>query len=181
MIGVGIASGRSVSPFQLLLLLHLHQNASYGYDILRNLKEEFQGLWEPKSGTLYPALRSLAKKGLISAYRERDVEFYRLTAEGEGLLQELGERFEHEQKVGARYFRTIIKWMPATLRGKVLGIIDNLSRENIDVYSHLLQFLDRTMDRQRKLEVLDRMRDLLATRLRMVERLYEELKEESGP
>jgi DNA-binding PadR family transcriptional regulator len=181
MIGVGIASGRSVSPFQLLLLLHLNQNASYGYDILKNLKEEFQGLWEPKSGTLYPALRSLANRGLISAYKEKDMEFYRLTAEGEGLLQELGERFEHEQKIGARYFRTIIKWMPATLRGKVLGIIDNLSRENIDVFSHLLQFLDRSMDHQRKLEILDRMRDLLATRLGMVERLYEELMEESGP
>ena len=54
---------------------------------IKNLKEELEGTWEPKTGTVYPALKSLAKKGYISI----DVE----------MVQYLGEQLGEYPLVAA--------------------------------------------------------------------------------
>jgi DNA-binding PadR family transcriptional regulator len=178
MIGIGLMRPNLVSHLQLLLLLHINQNESYGYDILKTLRAEFTGIWEPKSGTLYPALRNLEKRGLILAHKDRDPEYYRLTEKKKSLLEELGVRFELDQKIGARYFRTIIKWMPATLRDRILGVLCDLSIDNVDVFPPLHQFFDKTLDRELRYEILECMKVALTTRLGTVQRLYEEMMEE---
>ena len=181
MIGIALMKPNFVSHLQLLLLLHINQYESYGYDILKTLKAEFNGLWEPKSGTLYPALRSLVKRGLILAHKDSKQEYYRLTDKGKRLLDELGARFELEQKIGDRYFRTIVKWMPATLRVRILGVLRDLSEDNVDVFPPLHQFFDKTSDREMRYEILECMKVALTARLGIVQRLYEEMMEEEVP
>ena len=181
MIGIGLMRPNLVSHLQLLLLLHINQYESYGYDILKTLKAEFNGLWEPKSGALYPALRSLEKRGLISSHKDSDPEHFRLTDQGKSLLEELGARFELEQKIGARYFRTIVKWMPETLRERILEVIHDLSDDNVDVFPTLHQFFDKTLDRELRFEILEYMKVALTVRLGTVERLYEEMMKEGVP
>ena len=181
MIDIALMKPNFVSHLQLLLLLHINQYESYGYDILKTLKAEFNGLWEPKSGTLYPALRSLVKRGLILAHKDSKQEYYRLTDKGKRLLDELGARFELEQKIGDRYFRTIVKWMPATLRVRILGVLRDLSEDNVDVFPPLHQFFDKTLDREMRYEILECMKVALTARLGIVQRLYEEMMEEEVP
>ena len=55
-----------VSPIQIMIMVQLLETPKYGYDILTNLRDDFEGVWEPKTGTVYPALKTLEKKGLIS-------------------------------------------------------------------------------------------------------------------
>jgi DNA-binding PadR family transcriptional regulator len=169
---------RVVSPLQFLVLLQLNEGPKYGYEMLKVLRDEFSGVWEPKTGTFYPALRSLEARGFLETELREDTDFYNLTKRGEVLLGRMGERIDIEYKFVDRYFRAVVKWMPRTLRDRFLGIIRSLSDEDVDVYSTFLQFLDETVDRNRKLEALEGMSKLLKTRLDVVERLRKEIEED---
>lgn len=169
---------RVVSPLQFLVLLQLNEGPKYGYEMLKALRDEFQGVWEPKTGTFYPALRSLEARGFLETELREDTDFYNLTKRGEALLGRMGERIDIEYKFVDRYFRAVVKWMPGTLRDRFLGIIRSLSDEDVDVYSTFLQFLDETVDRKRKLDALEGMSKLLKTRLDVVERLRKEIEED---
>jgi DNA-binding PadR family transcriptional regulator len=163
-----------VSPLQFLVLLQLHQSPKYGYEILKALRSEFDGLWELKTGTIYPSLKSLESRGFLESNVIDETEFYSLSEKGRSLLDQLGERFEHDYKFAHRYFRTIMKWMPPKMKNKVLNIIQTISKENIDVYSNWQQFFDETMDKERRLKILDSVRSIFRVRLEGVEKLYNE-------
>ena len=59
------ADGTRVSPVQLLILAALKQKPAHGYVILQLLQDRMGEGWKVKSGTLYPALRTLEDKGFI--------------------------------------------------------------------------------------------------------------------
>jgi DNA-binding PadR family transcriptional regulator len=168
---------RVVSPLQFLVLLQLNEGPKYGYEMLKALKEEFDGVWEPKTGAFYPALKSLEARGFVEIELRDETEFYNLTENGKMLLERLGERIERDHKFADRYFRAVVKWMPRPIRDKALGIMRSLSEEDVDVYSMMLHFLDETVERDRKLEVLEGMKKILKTRLTDVERLHTEIME----
>ena len=65
-----------VSPLQVLLLIQLDGGPRYGYEVLKSLKEEFEGIWEPKTGTVYPALKSLERKGYVETLEKEGSDFY---------------------------------------------------------------------------------------------------------
>jgi DNA-binding PadR family transcriptional regulator len=177
MMMAGPLARRVVSPLQFLVLLQLNEGPKYGYEMLKALQEEFDGVWEPKTGAFYPALRSLEARGFVEAEPRDETDFFKLTDRGKTLLGRMGERMESQYKFSDRYFRVAVKWMPGSIRDKFLGIIRALSEEDVDVYSTWLQFLDETVDRDRKLEVLEGMRKILTTRLSVVERIHTEITE----
>ena len=51
--------GNRISPPQFLMLVMLRKGPMYGYEVLKVLREEFQGFWEPQTGAIYPALKRL--------------------------------------------------------------------------------------------------------------------------
>lgn len=169
-----------VSPLQLLILLQLNEGEKYGYEILKVLREEFEGVWELRTGTFYPALRSLETRGFLETNLRDDTEFYSLTEKGKTLLERLGKHFELEYKFVDRYFKAIVKWMPISLKDKLLRVIQTLSKEDVDVYSNLRQFFDDTMDSEKKFEVLNGMRSILKTRIITVDKLLQEITDCEG-
>ena len=50
-----------------LVLSILYRQESYGYDIIKQVKEASGGKLEFSDGTLYPILRKLESKGLIKS------------------------------------------------------------------------------------------------------------------
>jgi DNA-binding PadR family transcriptional regulator len=75
---------------EVLVLAQLRRGPAHGYAILSGLQEELGG-WEIKSGTLYPALRRLVKRGLIKGRKVRqedrpDAIEYQLTSKGQKVL-----------------------------------------------------------------------------------------------
>ena len=78
----------------LAVLAHLHVE-HYGYTLRQALLE--QGL-QIDEGTLYPLLRRLESQGLlVSQWREenrRNKRFYRLSAEGSRILNQLLEEWQ---------------------------------------------------------------------------------------
>lgn len=70
-----------------LLLTILQQGESYGYEIIKMLKEKSGGKLEFAEGTLYPILKKMEEKGWLAAVwkkaeNERERKYYHLTAKG---------------------------------------------------------------------------------------------------
>jgi len=82
-----------ISPVQFWILLVLSEGPNYGYRIMQRLKDMFKGYWQPKAGTIYPALEKLSKESLITCKVEHregapDRHYYTITKKGEEVLKE---------------------------------------------------------------------------------------------
>ena len=56
---------------ELTTRLVLSERPMYGYEIIKELGKRFAGYWEPKTGTIYPALEKLEQDKLVTSQRER--------------------------------------------------------------------------------------------------------------
>ncbi len=71
----------------ILLLSELNRHDSYGYEIVKNLKQRSNNLYDMSEGTLYPALKRLEKKGCDESYWGETNDggrrkYYRITESG---------------------------------------------------------------------------------------------------
>jgi len=60
-------TGRQLTSFEQILLGLICRAPSSGYDLKRIFAVTPMGLYQPSSGTLYPALRRLEERGLVQA------------------------------------------------------------------------------------------------------------------
>ncbi|MBV8994113.1 MAG: helix-turn-helix transcriptional regulator [Pseudonocardiales bacterium] len=60
-------TGRQLTPFEHILLGLICTEPSSGYDLKRIFATTPMGIYQPSSGTLYPALHRLEQKGLVKA------------------------------------------------------------------------------------------------------------------
>ena len=105
-----------LSPIQVLILLQLRKQPMYGYEILKSLKEQFSEVWEPKTGTVYPALRSLETRGFAQTELKDDKEFYSLTEKGKEILKDAGGLLEGGMEFAGKYYRLL----PPVNRGMIM-------------------------------------------------------------
>lgn len=75
-----------------LVLSVLAQGESYGYDLIRQVRERSGGKLDVAEGTLYPVLRKLEERGLVEtewrkADNERQRKYYRLKDQGRATLE----------------------------------------------------------------------------------------------
>ncbi|MEK7158283.1 MAG: helix-turn-helix transcriptional regulator [Patescibacteria group bacterium] len=72
-----------------VIVLHALQEmkTSYGYQLLRSIREESKGIFDFQEGTLYPLLYRLEERGLVTS-KEQEMpsgktrRYYRLTSQG---------------------------------------------------------------------------------------------------
>ncbi|MFD1037773.1 PadR family transcriptional regulator [Virgibacillus byunsanensis] len=77
----------------LLILQLLNDRDMYGYELVKEMDQRSEHNLQIKEGTLYPALHKLEKQEYIECYWENQVKgpsrkYYRITAEGEKILDE---------------------------------------------------------------------------------------------
>jgi len=77
----------------VLVLSILEREPMYGYQMIKEIEKESEGIFSFKEGTLYPILHSLESKGLIESYwlgkeGSRQRKYYRLTFKGKSELKE---------------------------------------------------------------------------------------------
>jgi transcriptional regulator len=74
----------------VLILQVLSEGEKHGYAIAQDIKERSRGVLDFKEGSLYPALHSQEKKGLIQSFDRtadgRHRRYYRITAKGSEAL-----------------------------------------------------------------------------------------------
>ncbi len=83
----------------LMLLALLEEKDCYGYEIIRELKERSQNVFQFKEGTLYPVLHRMENQGYVTSYRAKaengkERKYYRITAAGKAQLMEEKEQWQ---------------------------------------------------------------------------------------
>lgn len=177
MMRFGPTVGRVLSPLQILMLLQLNGGPKYGYELMKTIQDEFNGVWELKTGTFYPALRRLEAGGFVETSLLDEREFYDLTEKGRKVFLQMGDRLKVEYEFANRYFSTILKWMPTAMKERLFNVIQWMSHQNVNIYSYLPKILDDSLDRDRRLEFLKSLRKLLTTHLEVVESLHKDISE----
>jgi DNA-binding PadR family transcriptional regulator len=176
MIGAGMLRMPHVSPLQFLILLHLNKGPNYGYEVLKTLREAFKGVWEPKTGTIYPALRRLEARGLVKTDMMDDKEFYSLTEKGRGFLNKMNERLGLNLDFSERYYKFVIERMPRAMKEKILERLRTPPEIAMWPLIFIGNFLDE-LDNTIKLEVLESIKGRLMNGLKMVDGTIKELEE----
>ena len=176
----GLIHGRRVvSPLQFLVIMQLSEEPKYGYEMLKVLRDEFDGLWDLKTGTFYPALKSLESRGFVETELRDQTEFYSLTEKGTTLLESLGGRIETEYKVTDKYFKTMMKWMPLSVKRRLIEMVGFMASNPIDIYGDLPKLL-KGVPTEKKKEVLENLLVLIRRNLSQVEKVYQDVLEK-GP
>ena len=84
-----------LTPLQFTILENLFNNKTIsGYDLIKSLNVHFAGTWKARSGTIYPILSKLQRKGFLESRSVRSPlgplrKVYNLTEAGEKILDQL--------------------------------------------------------------------------------------------
>lgn len=68
---------------QLVLLILLQAQASYGYELIKRLDEKSGGFYKPSPGVIYPALTWLEDVGYVTVQQEGTRKRYAIASQGE--------------------------------------------------------------------------------------------------
>lgn len=81
----------------MLVLSLLEKEDMYGYQMIKNLSEKSNNVFELQEGTLYPILHSLEEKGYIDSYWDetgsKKRKYYTITKKGTNQLKERKEEW----------------------------------------------------------------------------------------
>ena len=163
-----------VSPLQVLLMIQLDGGPKYGYEMLKTLKDEFDGVWEPKTGTVYPALKSLAKKGFVETEERDGTEYYHITEKGRRLFPELEKHFADSLGFTVNYLTVLFKWMSMEMKQGALRIMSLVVDKDEDMTYKMLTQFHSNLDADVKESFLNKVRNMTEHRLELVEKLLEE-------
>ncbi len=106
-----------ISPVQFMILLMAERKKeAYGYELLQELSKIFSEVWKPKSGTVYPALKSLEERGFLESEKveqqdKPDKKIYKITEEGKNVLNEVFESFEEEVEYSEEYGAKVFEYL----------------------------------------------------------------------
>ncbi|MFE9397218.1 helix-turn-helix transcriptional regulator [Streptomyces flavidovirens] len=110
---------------RLYLLKLLDEAPRHGYEVIRLLKERFEGLYAPSAGTVYPRLAKLEAEGLVTHATEGGRKVYSITDAGRAeLAGRGGELADLELEI-----RESVSELAAEIRDDVRGAAGNLRRE----------------------------------------------------
>ncbi|MGP4114096.1 PadR family transcriptional regulator [Streptomyces sp. 4N509B] len=110
---------------RLYLLKLLGESPRHGYEVIRLLRERFEGMYAPSAGTVYPRLAKLEAEGLVKHAERGGRKVYSLTTDGEA---ELHAR-EEELTALEREIRDSLAALAAEIREDVSGSASALRQE----------------------------------------------------
>ena len=159
-----------ISTLQFMILLLLNDKSRYGYEILRDLREHFRDVWEPKTGTIYPTLKSLKRRGFIETESRDGKTYYRLSEKGDEFLIRSDGHLNYDFRLVELYFKFIISHMPSEMKQRILRLIQILADREQWQPIFIKTLLEEATDRKMKRRILVNLRTILCNRLEYVNR-----------
>ena len=114
-----------------LLLHHLSETPLHGYALIKKIEHDFDGLYVPSPGVIYPTLQLLEDMGWVSHRGEKGRKIYFITDKGREAVNDKREFIEETLKLKHRrgmWFR-ISKAVAPSLRRMFRAIF--LNREKL--------------------------------------------------
>ncbi len=170
------ARGGRISPLQFVMLIKLRERPMYGYELLKALREDFEGLWPLQTGTLYPALRRLEDQGLVRSEQREGVDYYSLTEKGNDAIADKARKLPADLRLMIRYFEVL---------EKAAKDFPTESSNEVDSHEQMRRSFSEMFERdtyspQERLKILKQHRDALVARLAAIHREIEELESKEG-
>ena len=163
-----------VSPLQMLLLIQLDGGPKYGYEMLKILKEEFEGAWEPKTGTVYPALKSLEKKGYIETQTRDETEYYLITDLGKQVFDLMLRHLEGSIDFSIKYISVVFKWLSNERKQGALELMNKLTAKEQLMSQSLLGDFVQNIDTDIREPLLKQIKLISQHRIEMINKQLEE-------
>ncbi|MFC1949895.1 PadR family transcriptional regulator, partial [Chloroflexota bacterium] len=120
--------------FKYIILQHIKEKPSYGYEIIRALQERFHSFYVPSPGSVYPTLQMLEEMGYVTVSEQKGKRVYKITREGSKFLNGQKESRERIKSQMSNW------WNPEN--------IDDISEtmREFERLTHLLREKARTAD-----------------------------------
>ena len=165
-----------VSPLQMLLLIQLDQGPKYGYEMLKTLKDEFDGTWEPKTGTVYPALKSLERKGYIETLTRDETEYYEITEDGNQIFEMMLNHLDESINFSIKYISVVFKWLSNERKQGAIELMNRLITKDQIMSQSLLGEFIQNIDTDIIEPFLRQIKKISLNRLEMINTIMENKK-----
>ncbi|MGY5854612.1 MAG: PadR family transcriptional regulator [Candidatus Thorarchaeota archaeon] len=159
-----------LTPIQALILIQLLDSSKYGYEILRGLRDDFRGAWEPKTGTVYPTLQALEKKGYVSKRVKDEKTHYSLTKQGKGKLREMSDYVADYLLFNSRFIESTVTNMPPSFTQEVFTKIHLAGLDEVLPEAAVLEAISGLPDSNLKRAFLEMRKEILQRKLRLVKK-----------
>lgn len=116
---------------QMLIFIYLLEGPKYGYEILVSLREDFEGVWVPKTGSVYPALKTLLKKGFIGEHTTEGKTYYSLTESGLAFVSDTHDFVKDYILFNYVFMKVAAKRLPADFTANILQNFIELGIDDI--------------------------------------------------
>jgi len=164
-----------VTPMHTAIMVQLLEKPRYGYEILRNLRDDFEGVWTPKTGTVYPALNALVNKGLVEKETIEDKTYYNLTDSGQLLMDKMSDYVAEYILFNTRFIESTIKRLPANFTQQVFYKIHTSGVKEILPEATVVEAIRRLSDSSLARIFLESRRQVLKDKLALVKRNLREM------
>jgi DNA-binding PadR family transcriptional regulator len=161
--------GSKISPMQMVILMILTERPMYGYEVLKELRDRFEGVWIPQTGSIYPALKRLAESGLVRSEQREGTDYYALTDEGVEWVQEILRHAPRDVKLLSKYLE---------LLGQTAGRLRIEGEESPGRFSEEFE-KDGAPDQAERERKLRRARDHIAMHLAEIDRELKEIESQN--
>ncbi|NHJ14811.1 MAG: PadR family transcriptional regulator [Candidatus Thorarchaeota archaeon] len=157
-----LPTGGRITPMQLLIFIQLLEGSKYGYEILMNLRDDFEGTWVPKTGTVYPALKTLVRKGFVSEAEVENTTYYSLTKEGMEFVQDTTDFVRDYVLFNYQFMTVAAERLPTEFTMSILVNFLKLGIEDIIPEQAIIEATRKIQDAEiRKSLLIQRKRILL--------------------
>ncbi len=174
-----LPTGGRVTPIQLLIFIQLLESPKYGYEILSNLHTDFEGIWMPKTGTIYPALKSLVRRGLITGKEVEGTIFYELTDSGIALVQDSKEIVRDYVTFNYRFMKIAAERLPSTFITILLQHLYESGIDDIIPESSIISAIRETPDQTLRKNLLLHRKKILLAKLACIRNELKEIEREA--
>ena len=157
-----------ITPMQLLIFMQLLEGPKYGYEILTNLREDFTGVWLPKTGTVYPALKTLLKRGLISEKAVKETTYYKLSKDGLALIQDPKDLVKEYVLFNYQFMKVAAERLPADFTNNLLMSLYELGIDDIIPETEILEAIQDLPDKEVQQHLLTHRKRVLLDKLKLV-------------
>jgi DNA-binding PadR family transcriptional regulator len=77
-----------------LILKLINEGPRHGYEIMRHFQDEFNGLYQPSPGAIYPILQAFEERGYVNGEEIEGKKVYSITPKGKEVLAAREARFQ---------------------------------------------------------------------------------------
>ena len=72
----------------------INESPLHGYEVIKHFQDEFNGLYQPSSGSIYPILQSFEEQGYINLEETDGKKVYSITPKGKAFLNTMESKFQ---------------------------------------------------------------------------------------